>query len=182
MSILGERRQREEVIEECAKVAEQMNRAGGNEICEIDEIIAEFAANQMRKAIVRAILALIEQPEVPGVEQPNPTKYWQEMYTDLPQRSAALIEHPSVPGVERLRRKLEEIHDITQDTPRSGVECWQKIQNIAATALSALALIEQPDDPDEEDAVEHFRAQYRLARDRGVAIARALIEQPGEKP
>src|ERR1035437_10217600 len=38
---------------------------------------------------------------------------------------------------ERLCKKLEEIHDITQDTTL-GVECWQKIQNIAATAASAL--------------------------------------------
>lgn len=39
--------------------------------------------------------------------------------------------------IERLRKKLEEIHDITQDTTLH-VECWQKLQNIAATAASAL--------------------------------------------
>lgn len=38
----------------------------------------------------------------------------------------------------RLRRKMEEIHDITQDTTLN-VECWQRLQNIAATAASALA-------------------------------------------
>ena len=37
-------------------------------------------------------------------------------------------------------KKLEEIHDITQDTTL-GMECWQKIQNLAATAASALASI-----------------------------------------
>ena len=40
---------------------------------------------------------------------------------------------------ERLRRKLEEIHDITQDTTLH-VDCWQKLQNIAATSASALSL------------------------------------------
>jgi hypothetical protein len=38
---------------------------------------------------------------------------------------------------ERLYRKLNEIHDIAQDTTL-GVECWQKLQNIEATASSAL--------------------------------------------
>jgi len=44
---------------------------------------------------------------------------------------------------DALVKKLEEIHDITQDTTL-GVECWQKIQNIEATAASALASIKEP--------------------------------------
>ena len=40
---------------------------------------------------------------------------------------------------ERLRRKLQEIHDITQDTTLH-IECWEKLQNIAATSASALSL------------------------------------------
>jgi len=43
---------------------------------------------------------------------------------------------------DALVKKLEEIHDITQDTTLS-VECWQKLQNIAATAASALASIKE---------------------------------------
>jgi hypothetical protein len=41
---------------------------------------------------------------------------------------------------DALVKKLEEIHDIAQDTTLH-VECWQKLQNIAATAASALASI-----------------------------------------
>lgn len=41
-------------------------------------------------------------------------------------------------ALRRMRQKLEEIHDITQETnPR--IECWEKLQNIEATAASALA-------------------------------------------
>jgi hypothetical protein len=48
-------------------------------------------------------------------------------------------EPPINPAKETsLRSKLVEIHDITQDTTL-GVECWQKLQNIAATAASALS-------------------------------------------
>jgi hypothetical protein len=43
---------------------------------------------------------------------------------------------------DALVKKLEEIHDITQDTTLH-VECWQKLQNIAATAASALASIKE---------------------------------------
>ena len=39
---------------------------------------------------------------------------------------------------ERLRRKLHEIHDITQDMTLH-IECWEKLQNIAATSASALS-------------------------------------------
>ena len=41
---------------------------------------------------------------------------------------------------DALVKKLEEIHDITQDTTLH-IECWQKLQNIAATAASALSSI-----------------------------------------
>ena len=43
--------------------------------------------------------------------------------------------------VSRLEKKLTEIHEITQDTTLS-VPCWQKLQNIEATAASALGNIE----------------------------------------
>jgi hypothetical protein len=38
--------------------------------------------------------------------------------------------------LELLRKKMEEIHDITQDTM---LPSWQALQNIAATASSALS-------------------------------------------
>ena len=44
----------------------------------------------------------------------------------------------AIDEIARLRKKLEEIHDITQDTTLH-IECWQKLQNIAATAASALS-------------------------------------------
>jgi len=37
----------------------------------------------------------------------------------------------AVEEIKRLRAKLDAIHDITQD---NSVPCWQKIQNIEATA------------------------------------------------
>jgi hypothetical protein len=46
--------------------------------------------------------------------------------------NADLLELP------RLRKKLEEIYDITQDTTLH-FECWEKLHNIAATAASALS-------------------------------------------
>ena len=43
---------------------------------------------------------------------------------------------------DALVKKLEEIHDITQDKTLD-VLCWQKLQNIAATAASALASLKE---------------------------------------
>ena len=72
-----------------------------------------------------------ERPPCPKCHAPyhleGAERYWEARWRDEKKEN------------ERLRRKLEEIHDITQDTTLN-VECWQKLQNIEATATSALSL------------------------------------------
>jgi hypothetical protein len=61
---------------------------------------------------------------------------------------------------EHLRKKMKEIHDITQDTMQPA---WQALQNIAATASSALSSTHRPDD------IETLEAEIKEMKNKIVS-------------
>jgi hypothetical protein len=59
--------------------------------------------------------------------------------------------------IDRMRRKMTEIHDISQD---QNMAAWEKLDNIAATASSALGIWHQREAPAEEhNEVNDFYAR-----------------------